>query len=149
MSMFLPLPYSTMASFILHASYSAIEILPRRDSAKRQLLRLYPQFLFTKIVNHYRGTSQGPLKLCLIDVDRLKLPRCPQDVIFEHIFKNALLHHCFFNIDYRQTCRYVGKHVEENIKNSFYISINYLRDVQRTCVKFPPGNAQIMFLRTS
>ena len=41
------------------------------------------------------------LKMFLIDIDRLTLPRRPQDVIFEYIFKNTLLYRCFFNIDYR------------------------------------------------
>ena len=43
----------------------------------------------------------------------------------------------FFNIDYSQKYIYVGKHVEGNMKNSFYICIKFLRVSQRTCEKFP------------
>ena len=38
-----------MVSFILSTTYHVTEISPLRDSAKRQLLRLYSQFSFTKI----------------------------------------------------------------------------------------------------
>ena len=76
--------------------------------------------------------TKARVKLCLIDFNRINLPRRPQDVIFEHIIQNAFLYRCAFNIDYRATYRYVGKHTEGNIKNSFYICIKFLRDVQRT-----------------
>ena len=33
--------------------------------------------------------------------NRLALPIHPQGVIFQHIFKNAFIYRCFFNIDYR------------------------------------------------
>ena len=77
------------------------------------------------------------LKMFFIDIDRLMLSRRPQDVISEHIFKNAFLYCCFFNIDYRWAYRYGGKYVERNIKNSFYICIKFLRGFERTCEKCP------------
>ena len=85
-----------MVSFILSTTFSVTEILPQKDSAKSQLLRLYSQFSFTKILkalptgfNIYNVLEERPkafLKMFLIAVDRLTLPRCPQYVIFEHIF---------------------------------------------------------------
>ena len=57
-----------------------------------------------------------------IDVNRLTLPRRH----FWAYFLNAFLYRCFFNIDYRYTYRYVGKQVEENIKNTFYICIKFV-----------------------
>ena len=75
--MVLSLPYSTMVSFILSTTFSVTEFHLRRHSDKYQLLRLYSQFSFQA------------LKRYLIDVDILTLPRRPQDVIFDHIFKNA------------------------------------------------------------
>ena len=58
-----------------------------------------------------------------IDVDRLTLPRRPQGVIFEHIFKNVSL---ILTIGKHIDMRYVGKNVEGNIKNSFYICIKFV-----------------------
>ena len=85
-----------MVSFILSTTFSVTEITLQRDSAKSQLLRLYSQFSFTKILktlhtgfNIYSILEVRPkafLKMFLIDVDRLTLPRRSQDVIFEHIF---------------------------------------------------------------
>ena len=40
------------------------------------------------------------LKMFLIGVTRLALPGRPQNVVFEHIFKNTFVYRCFFNIDY-------------------------------------------------
>ena len=54
-----------------------------------------------------------------MNVDRLTLPRRLQDVIFEHIFKNAFLHRYFFNINHRLTYRYGGKRVEGSIKTAY------------------------------
>ena len=55
-----------MVSFILSTTFSVTEILPQKDSAKSQLLRLYSQFSFTKILKalptylqRFGGTSQG------------------------------------------------------------------------------------------
>ena len=94
--MFMSLQYSTMVSFILSITFSITEIPPQRDSAKSQLLRLYSQFSLNKILkalhtgsNIYNILEERPktlLKMLLINVDRLTLPRRPQDVIFEHIF---------------------------------------------------------------
>ena len=85
-----------MVSFILSTTFSVTEMPPQRDSTKSQLLRLYSQFSFTKILkalhtgfNIYNILEERPkalLKMFLIDVDRLTLPARPQDVIFEHIF---------------------------------------------------------------
>ena len=85
-----------MVSFILSTTFSVVEIPPQRDSAQSQLLRLYSQFSFTKVLkashtgfNIYNILEERPkalLKMFLIEVDRLTLPRCPQDVIFEHVF---------------------------------------------------------------
>ena len=92
----LSLRYSTMVSFVLSATFSLTEIHPKRDSVKSQLLCLYSQFSFTKILKAlhkgfdiYKILEECPkalLKMFLTDFDRLKLPRCSQDVIFEHIF---------------------------------------------------------------
>ena len=108
MPMFLSLRYSTFASFIVSTTFSIIEIPPQRDSAKSQLLRLYSQFSFTKILkalhaglNIYSILEESPralLKAFLIDVERLTLLRRFQDVIFEHIFSNIFLYRYFFNI---------------------------------------------------
>ena len=54
-----------------------------------------------------------------------------------------------FNIDYRQTYRYIGKHVEGNIKNSFYICIKLLKDVQRRVKNVPRWHPHYDILRTS
>ena len=85
-----------MVSFILSTTFFDTEISHQRDLAKSQLLRLYSQFSFTKILkalrtdfNIYSILEERPkafLKMFLIDVDRRKLPRRPQDIIFEHIF---------------------------------------------------------------
>ena len=85
-----------MVSFILSTTFSVTEIPPQRNSAKSQLLRLYSQFSFSKIIkalhtgfNVYIILEENPkafLKMSLIDVDRLTLPRRPQEVIFEHNF---------------------------------------------------------------
>ena len=89
-----------MVSFILSTTFSVTEVPLQRDSAKSQLLRFYSQFSFTKILkglptglNLYSILEEhhkALLKMFLIDVDRLTLPRRPQDIIFEHIFKNVL-----------------------------------------------------------
>ena len=110
MPMFLSLRYSTMINFILSTTFSVTEMLPQRDSGKSQLLRLYSQFSFTKILkalhtgfNIYNILEELPkalLKMFLIDVNSLTLPIRPQDVIFDNIFKNAFLCRCFFNIGY-------------------------------------------------
>ena len=92
----------------------------------------------TRGLNIYSILEERPkalLKMFFIDVDRLTFPRRSQDVIFEYIFYNAFLYRCFFNIDYRSTYRYGGKHVERNMKDSVYIWITFLRGVQRTCEK--------------
>ena len=70
-----------MVSFMLSTTFSVTEILPQRDSAKSQLLRLYSQFSFTKILkarhegfhiyNILEERPQALLKMLLIDVDRL------------------------------------------------------------------------------
>ena len=85
-----------MVSFILSTTFSVTKISSRRDSAKSQLLSLYSQFLFSKILKAlHTGLSiysileqhlKALLKMLLIDVDRLTLPRRSQDVFFEHIF---------------------------------------------------------------
>ena len=85
-----------MLSFILSTTFSVTEILPQRSSAKIQLLRLYSQFSFAKMLkalhtgfNIYNILEERPkalLKMFLIDVDRLMLPKRRQDVSFEHIF---------------------------------------------------------------
>ena len=59
---------------------------------------------------------KAPLKIILIDVDRLMLPRRPENLIFEHILSNASLYRCFFNIYYMKTYSYVVKLVDGNIK---------------------------------
>ena len=86
-----------MVSFILSATFSVIKILPQRDSAKSQLLRLYTQFSFTKKLrtgftalhtrfkywNILEEHQKALLKIFFTDVDRLMLPRRPQDVTFK------------------------------------------------------------------
>ena len=122
--MFLSLRYSTMISFILSTTYSVTEIPTRRDSAKRQLLRLYSQFSFTKILKalqvfiftaFWRYVPR-PIKIVPYRRRQTKVTETPSRRYFEHIFQNAFLYCCFFNIDYRPTYRYVGKHAEGNIK---------------------------------
>ena len=71
MPMFLSLQNSTMVSFILSTTFSGSEIPPRRDAAKRQLLGLYSNFSFAKILKALQvliftacgGTSLGPPKI--------------------------------------------------------------------------------------
>ena len=85
-----------MVSFILSTTLSVTKILHQRDSAKSQLLCLYSQFSVIKILkalhtnlNIYSILEKRPkalLKMFLIDVERLTLPKRPQDVIFGHIF---------------------------------------------------------------
>ena len=85
-----------MLSFILSTTFSVIEILPQRNSATIQLLRLYSQFSFAKMLkalhtgfninNILEEHPKALLKMFLIDVDRLMLPKRRQDVSFEHIF---------------------------------------------------------------
>ena len=77
-----------MVSFILKLT----KICHQRDSSKSQLLRLYSQFSFTKMlktlhtgfnIGNIFGERQKVLqKIFLIDVDRLTLARGPQDVNF-------------------------------------------------------------------
>ena len=83
--MFLSLRYSTMVSFILSATFSATEIAPWRDSAKCQLLHLYPQFSFTRILK--------ALQVLIFAAFWRNVQR--------QLFKNIFLYRCFFNIDYR------------------------------------------------
>ena len=85
-----------MVSFILSTTFLVTEISHQRDSAKSQLLRLYSQFLFTKILkalhrtfNIYNILEKHPmalLKVFLIAIDRLTLLKRPQDVIFKHFY---------------------------------------------------------------
>ena len=82
---FLSLRHSTMVSFILSATFSATEIPPWRDSAKCQLLRLYSQFSFTKILK--------ALQVLIFAAFWWNVQR--------QLFKNIFLYRCFFNIDYR------------------------------------------------
>ena len=70
-------------------------------------------------LNIYSILEERPkalLKIILIDVDRLMLPRRPEKLIFEHILSIASLYRCFFNIYHMKTYSYVVKHVEGNIK---------------------------------
>ena len=81
-----------MVSFVLSNTFFVTEIPLQIDSAKNQLLRLYSQSSFTKILkaphtglNSYsilEERSKDLLKKFVIDVDRLTLRRRPQDVIF-------------------------------------------------------------------
>ena len=85
-----------MVSFIFSTTFSVREILPRRDSTECQMLGLYSQFSFYKMLKAlqvliftYSILEKRPkalLTMFLIDVDRLMLPRPLQDVIFKHIF---------------------------------------------------------------
>ena len=85
-----------MVNIILITIFSVTEILPQKDLAKSQLVRLYSQFSFSKILKAlHKGLNiysileertNALLKMFHIDVDRLTLPKRPQDVIFEHIF---------------------------------------------------------------
>ena len=100
-----------VVSFIFSTTFSVREILPRRDSTECQMLGLYSQFSFYKMLKAlqvliftYSILEKRPkalLTMFLIDVDRLTLPRPLQDVIFKHIFKNQFLYRCVFNIGYR------------------------------------------------
>ena len=73
-----------------------------------------------------------------------------RDVIFEHVFQNAFPYRCFFNIGYRQICRYkhigkhIGKHVERNIKNTFYICKIFVERRPKDGWKMSLGDACIM-----
>ena len=90
--MFLSLRYSKMVNFILSNTLFVKEKFPpRRDSGKCQLLRLYSQFSFTKILKALKLfyvckiLEQSPkalLKIFLIDIDRLESPRRPQSCHF-------------------------------------------------------------------
>ena len=107
MPMLLSFQNSAMASFILSTTLSVTAISPRWDSAKCQLLRLYFQFSFSKILkalhtglNIYSILEERTkvfLKMLIIDVDRLTLPRRPQDVIFKMHFYIAVF--SIFTID--------------------------------------------------
>ena len=101
----------------------------------------------TTDLNIYSILKERPktfLKMFPIDVNRLKLTRRPHDVIFGQIFKNAFLYRCFCNADYRSTYRYVGKHVEENIKSSFYICIKFVERRPKNVWKMSSGGVHIM-----
>ena len=80
----------------------------------------------------------------LFDVDKLTLLRPPQDIIFEYILYNTFLYHCFFNIDHRQTHRYLGKYIERNIKIKFYIGINIVERRPTDMSKVSLGDVCIM-----
>ena len=104
--MFPSLRYSTMVSFISSPTFPVTEIPSQKDSAKRQLLRLYSQLSFTKILkalhtgfniyNVLEERLKAFLKNFSIDVDRLTLPRRPQDVIFEACFLKCISKLVFF-----------------------------------------------------
>ena len=81
-----------MLSFILITTFSVTEIPSRRDSVSlaRSLFSIFihRNIKSTTGLNIYRILEERPgalLKMFLIDVNRLTLPTCPQDVIFEHI----------------------------------------------------------------
>ena len=137
MAMFLSLQYSTKVSFISSTTFLVTESCPRRDSAKCQLLHLYSPFSSTQILKALKVFIFAAFRR---DVPRKTLPRLLQDIVFEHIFLNAFLYRCFFNIDYNQKYRYACKHLEGN---SFYICIKFLRDVQRTCEKYPQVTSRL------
>ena len=87
--MFASCRYSTMVSFILSTTFSVTEIPPRsfkqvqlKGSAKI-LKVLHTGF---NICNILEERPKGLLNMFLIDVNRLTLPKPPQDQIFENIF---------------------------------------------------------------
>ena len=50
----------------------------------------------------------------------------------------------FFNIDYRQTYRNLGKHIEGNIKNSLYICKNFVERRPKDVRKMSLDDVHIM-----
>ena len=93
-----------MVSFILSTTFSVTEIPPRRDSAKYQKLYLYSQFSFTKSIagNNIHSVLEeclkAILKMFLIDVNRLTLPKRLQDVIFCAYFSKCKFYIVVFSI---------------------------------------------------
>ena len=115
-----------MVICIVNTTFFVTETPPRRDSARCQIATSP----FSIFIDQNTKSTTG------LNIHNI-LEERPQDVIFEYIFKNMFLYPCFFNIDYRWSCRYVDKHVEGNIKNSCCICIVFLGDVQRTYEKCP------------
>ena len=97
------------------------------------------------VYNIFEERPKALLKMFLFDVDRLTLLRPPQDIIFEHILWNTFLYHCFFfNIDHRQTHRYLGKYIERSIKLSFYIGVKFVERRPTDMSKVSLGDVCIM-----
>ena len=103
---------------MLSTTFSVTEIPPQRDSAKSQLLRLYTQFSFTKILKAlytdfhiYNILEERPkalLKMFLIDVDRLTF----RDVLrtsFSSIFFKMHFYIVVFPI------LTIGKHIDMEV----------------------------------
>ena len=91
MLMFLPPRYSTMVSFFLSTTFSVTEIPPRGDSAKCQLLQIFiyqnsKSIIGLDIYSLLEESVEVLLKMFLINVDKLTLPRRPQNVIFKNMF---------------------------------------------------------------
>ena len=84
--------------------------LPSKRFSKASIATsLFPIFIYQNIksttsLNIYNILEKYP-RLCLIDVDKLKLPSHPQNVIFEHIFKNPFLYRFFSKLT-------VGRHID-------------------------------------
>ena len=80
-----------MVSFFLSTTFSVTEIPPWGDSAKCQLLQIFihqnsKSIIGLDIYSLLEESVEVLLKMFLINVDKLTLPRRPQDVIFKNIF---------------------------------------------------------------
>ena len=115
MSMVLSVQYSNMISLILNTIFSFTRDFHEEIQQKCKLLRLYSQFSFTKNINSttvlyiYNILEERPkalLKVFLIDVDGVTLPRHTQDyfnyyhlwLLFQRFFFNKREHLVFSNL---------------------------------------------------
>ena len=90
---------------------------------------IYQKTKSTTVLYIYGILEECPksfLEIFLFDVDRLKLPKRSQDVIFGHIFK-MIFYIVVFSI--LATDKHVdigGKHTERIIKDSFYNCVTFV-----------------------
>lgn len=85
------------------------------------------------IYNIFGERTKAFLKMFIIDVEWVTFSKRPGDVTsFVSIFCKILLYVFFFNI-----WKYISKHIDRNIKNNFFIWINFLRDAPKDMWRTP------------
>ena len=121
--MFLSLLYSAMVSYIFSSTFLITKIPPPLKEIQLIVSCYVSVLIFHQLLNPLRfftfislgGTSQSLPKNVLYWRQQTDVTKTS--------YLNVFLYHCFFNIGYRYTYRYVSKHLEGNIKNNFYICI--------------------------